>query len=565
MLIADCPPRKLLASRFPWTLSRGALRVAVLAAAGALGGCAAFAPQQKPAGPAVAAAASAPSATDAQPLPDTGAPPRPNMPLPRPHVRLALVPAPQDLLGRLRLGFTLPDPDDDTIDAQLAWYKAHPNYLNRVFNRAQRYLYYISAELKKRHMPVDLALLPVVESAYDPFAYSHGRASGLWQIIPSTGRRLHLKQDWWFDGRRDVVESTRAALDYLQSLHDEFDGDWLLAIAGYNSGAGNIERAIRHAERRGKPTTFWGIQPYLPPETRTYVPRLLAIRDLVADPDAYDVSLPDLPNEPYFSVVKTNSQIDMSLASQLAGIDIDDLYALNAGVNRWATDPNGPFRLLVPTDQAGVLTEKLADLGQRERVKWTRHKVRRGETLGQIARHYRTTPAVLRQINDLHGNLIRAGHYLMIPHALQSMHAYTQSVPERVARTLGRERRGERHTYVVRRGDSLWTISQRFGVSARKLASWNAMAPTDVLSVGRKLVVWTGNATLETASTDDAPSNRIRRVNYVVHRGDSLARIARRFRVTVHELTKWNGISAHDYLHPGQHLTMYVDVTEQST
>lgn len=562
MLTADRSPRNPFPSRFAATLLRGTLRAAALAALAALSGCAVFAPQQKPAAAAVAAAN---DPIDAGPVPDAGAPPRPNMPLPRPHMRLASVPLPPDLLGRLRLGFQLPDPDDDTIDAQLAWYKSHPEYLDRVFNRAHRYLYYIAAELKRRNMPEDLALLPVVESAYDPFAYSHGRASGLWQIIPSTGRTLHLKQDWWFDARRDVVESTRAALDYLQNLHDQFDDDWLLAIAGYNSGAGSVEHAIRHAKARGKPITFWGIQPYLPPETRTYVPRLLAIRDLVADPDAYDVSLPDLPNQPYFSVVKTDSQIDMSLASQLAGVDIDDLYALNAGVNRWATDPKGPYRLLVPKSQADVFEEKLADLGERERVKWTRYEVRGGETLGGIARKFRTTPAVLRQINDLHGNLIRAGHYLMIPHAMKSLHAYSESVHERVARTLGRERRGERHSYVVHGGDSLWSIARRFGVSTRKLASWNAMAPTDTLSVGRKLVIWTGaDATLEAASTD-APANRIRRVNYVVRRGDSLAKIAKRFRVTVRELLKWNGISAKRYLQPGQHLLMYVDVTEQST
>ena len=182
--------------------------------------------------------------------------------------------------------------------------------------------------------------------AFDPFAYSHGRAAGLWQIIPGTGRRLGLEQNWWFDGRRDVLESTRAALDYLQELHEEFNGDWLLAVAGYNSGEGNVERAIRSAAAAGRPLDFWGVKSYLPVETRTYVPRLLAIASLVAKPESYGVALPPLANEPRFAVVDTGSQIDMALAARLAGIDTDQLYSLNAGVNRWATDPDGPHRLL---------------------------------------------------------------------------------------------------------------------------------------------------------------------------------------------------------------------------
>ncbi|HSC16761.1 MAG TPA: transglycosylase SLT domain-containing protein, partial [Gammaproteobacteria bacterium] len=182
----------------------------------------------------------------------------------------------QDLLTRLRSRFAWEIEDDAAVERERAWYARNQAYLDRVFTRGDLYLYHIVGELEDRGMPAELALLPIVESAFDPFAYSHGRAAGLWQIIPGTGKRLGLAQNWWFDGRRDVLESTRAALDYLEDLHRQFDGDWLLAVAGYNSGEGNVARALRKAAAAGKPQDFWGIKNYLPAETRTYVPRLLA-------------------------------------------------------------------------------------------------------------------------------------------------------------------------------------------------------------------------------------------------------------------------------------------------
>ena len=491
-----------------------------------------------------------------------------------------------DLLTRLRSRFEWEIKDDATVERERAWYARNQAYLDRVFTRADLYLYHIVGELESRGMPAELALLPVVESAFDPFAYSHGRASGLWQIIPGTGKRLGLAQNWWFDGRRDVLESTRAALDYLEDLHRQFDGDWLLAVAGYNSGEGNVARALKKAAAAGKPQDFWGIKSYLPPETRTYVPRLLAIAELVGNPAASGVTLPELSNEPRFAVVETGGQIDIALAAELAGMETDALYALNPGFNRWATDPDGPHRLLMPTSQAPEFATALAALGERERVQWTRHKVKAGETVGGIAERYQTTPAVLRQVNGFRGNTIRAGDYLMIPTATQSLTSYTQSADSRAARQQSVPRSGERREHVVQSGESLWSISRAYGVDVRKLASWNAMAPGDTLNVGRELVIWTSAAAAEAAaataaavpvtttaqaslvSTDSsagfAATNRMREITYVVRPGDSLSSIARRFKVSVDKLVEWNAGAAAKYLQPGQRLKMVVDITAQS-
>ena len=544
---------------------RSTLTVIGLAAGAVLGACESYGPERS-------------TATAALPAPEVVVQPSLE-PIVLPAVGYREPIVEPDLLVRLRSGFALPATADPAVARERDWYAGNPAYLDRVLQRADLYMFHIVGALEARGMPTELALLPIVESAFDPFAYSHGRAAGLWQIIPGTGKRLGLTQNWWFDGRRDVLESTRAALDYLEQLHEQFNGDWLLAVAGYNSGEGNVERALRRGAAEGRAADFWSIKNYLPVETRTYVPRLLAVAELVATPEDFGVTLPQLSNEPRFAVVETGGQIDMALAAELANIDTDRLYALNAGVNRWATDPEGPHRLLLPVDQAQPFASKLAGLGKRERVQWTRHRVQQGETIGGIADRYHTTTAVLREINELRGNTIIAGDYLMIPHATQSLASYSQSAEMRAARQQSTARSGERKEHVVRSGESLWSIAQQYAVDVRSLASWNSMAPGDVLSIDRELVIWSrsppggaasqASAQATVARTDavagfTAGNDRIRQVTYVVRRGDSLFSIAQRFRVTVPKLVEWNAGAADKYLQPGQRLVMFVDVTEQS-
>lgn len=475
---------------------------------------------------------------------------------------LAASPADKDLWQRIRNGFQLEADDRRAVQQQLDWYVRHPAYITRVFTRAKRFLPYIVAEAESRGMPLEVALLPVVESAFDPFAYSHGRAAGLWQIIPGTGKRFGLKQNWWYDGRRDPVAATHAALDYLEYLYKLLDEDWLLAVAAYNSGEGNVKRAQRKNLNRSRDTDFWSLS--LPKETEAYVPKLLAIRAVVADPESLGLTLPAIEDAPYFEEVPTDSQIDLALAADLAGLDIDELYALNAGFNRWATDPDGPHRLMVPVDAAPVLTQALADLPDRERVKWVRYKVKNGDVLSNIARKNGTTVELLRQVNGLNGSMIRAGKYLMIPTATRSLDSYTKSADSRLSSTMSRPRGVSKAQHVVKSGESFWSIGKKYGVSTRNLAKWNGMAPGDTLSVGRKLVIWTDGTVAQVGSS---PSDQVRKVTYTVRKGDSLARISSRFRVSVSEIQKWNAgtLAKSKYLQPGQKLVMYVDVTAQSS
>lgn len=469
-----------------------------------------------------------------------------------------------DVLDKLRRNFRLSYVDNHRTAAEKNWFVKHPEYLTRVLNRAQRYLPHIVAELERRDLPLELALLPIVESAYDPFAYSHGRAAGLWQMIPGTAKRFGIKQNWWYDGRRDVVDSTRAALDYLEYLYKFNSGDWLNAIASYNSGEGNVRRAVRRNTKANKPTDFWNLR--LPRETSMYVPKLLALVEIVKDPAQYNLSLPRIVDEPQFAVTDIGGQLDLALAAELAGIDVDTIYQYNPGYNRWSTDPSGPHSLVMPIEVAEQFTQALSMVPASERVRWQRHKVRNGEAISQIAEKYNTTVATIRSANNLRGNTIRAGHHLMIPVATKPLSAYSKSADARLAKTQNRTRSGNKVEHIVARGESFWTISQRYKVTTRQLAAWNGMAPRDTLSVGKKLVVWThANVESPRTSPTQALGNTTRKLNYTVRSGDSLYLIARRFRVGIDQIARWNNIDKNKLLRPGQRLTMYVDVTAQSS
>ncbi len=468
-----------------------------------------------------------------------------------------------DLWQRIREGFALPSSNDPRVATHIRWYQRHPEHLRRVEERARPYLFFITEELERRGMPMELALLPIVESAYQPFAYSPGRAAGIWQFIPSTGRMFGLKQNWWYDGRRDIVAATRAALDYLQQLVDQFDGDWELALAAYNSGAGTVRKAIRRNAKKGLPTDFWSLQ--LPRETRGYVPRLLAVAAVVREPQRYGITLEEMPNAPYFARIDTGGQIDLALAAEMAGIDIEELYRLNPGFNRWATDPDGPHTINLPLDAVERFNEQLARLDPSKRLRWQRYRIRPGDNLGTIARRHGTTVSVLQQVNHLKGTRIRAGRHLLIPLSSKPAEHYALSQEQRQRRLQGASRKGRKTHHKVRRGDTLWEIARRYGVSYKRLAAWNGMSPRDPLRPGQTLVVWVPNGARTALAAPDtrARVNTQSSLYYRVRKGDSLSRIAQRFNTTVADLRRWNSLKG-KYLQPGQKIRVYLDVAEQS-
>jgi membrane-bound lytic murein transglycosylase D len=459
-----------------------------------------------------------------------------------------------DLFDRIRAGFKLDDVESRQIDQQLVFFANNPAYLERVFGRASLYMHHIVKEIEARGMPMELALLPVIESAFEPYARSWATANGLWQFMPGTGERFNLKQDWWYDGRRDVIASTKAALDYLQYMHDEFFNDWLLAIAAYNCGEFRVQREVNKNRALGKPVDFFSLS--LPSETRAYVPKLMAMRRLVANPEDYGIAFSPIPNEPYFVKVETGGQLDLTLAAELAGITLDEVYELNPGFHRWATDPAGPHVLLLPRDTADAFKRNLEMLSLDERVRVSLHTVKKGESVASIAAKYKTQPIVVRDMNSLaNGAPLVVGTELRVPTAVVNLPSKVMLAAARV--DGGADRRGRRPAvHVVRSGDSLWRIAKRHRMDVNTLARLNGMRPGDTLRAGQKLVLNRGASA--GSKKPSGGSGSARQVSYKVRSGDTLSRIAKVFGVTVSDLVSWNGISKNSTLRPGQRLTVNV-------
>ncbi|HVL74549.1 MAG TPA: transglycosylase SLT domain-containing protein, partial [Noviherbaspirillum sp.] len=320
-----------------------------------------------------------------------------------------------DVWGRIRKGFAMPDLDHPLVATHTQWFAARPEYFDRTTPRAARYLYHVVQELEKRGMPTELALLPFIESAFNPHAYSSAKAAGLWQFIPSTGREYNLTQSVFMDERRSVIASTEAALTYLQKLHGMF-GDWHLALAAYNWGEGSVQRAMKRSRAAGGATDFNGLARFMPAETRNYVPKLQALKNVIAAPDQYAIALPRVDNQPYFVTIGKTRDIDLSLAAQLAEMPLEEFKALNPQFNKPVIPGGSGTQILLPRSNAEKFKENIANWS-RALSSWSAHTVTSTrERLETIAKKFGTTPEVLREVNNIPPRTaLAAGSTILVP------------------------------------------------------------------------------------------------------------------------------------------------------
>ena len=386
-----------------------------------------------------------------------------------------------DVLELIKMGFEFPDLHSKHVDDYLKWNISHPTYLADLFNRAEPFLYFIVEELEKRNMPTELALIPAIESAYKPHATSRSGAAGLWQFIRSTGKHFGVRQSWWYDGRRDALASTYAALDYFTELHNKFDGDWFLALAAYNAGQGTVQRAINKNIRKGRPTNYQNLD--LRSETKRYVPKLIALKKIISNPQRYGVDLRAIQNRPYFEVVNLPRQTNLENLINETGIDGQLFRHLNASYLQWATPPEGPHRFIMPLSLHPETTMALKKLSEAPHIEYQRHLISQGDNLGSIASRYGVSVDAIKRQNDIQGSFIRAGNTLVIP--IMRNPAIDTSVTQ-----APKQNQSQRVIHRVVKGDTLWSISRRYKVQLDQLLAWNQLTATSILKLNQALLVF---------------------------------------------------------------------------
>ncbi|HZY18266.1 MAG TPA: transglycosylase SLT domain-containing protein [Ramlibacter sp.] len=395
---------------------------------------------------------------------------------------------PTDLWARIRGGFAMPRLSNDLVRQQEQWYATRPDYIQRMTDRSRKYLFHIVEELERRGMPSELALLPFIESAFNPQAVSSARAAGMWQFMPGTGRDYDLKQNFFRDDRRDVLASTRAALDYLQRLYGMF-GDWHLALAAYNWGEGNVGRAIARNQRAGLGTSYTDLN--MPNETRNYVPKLQAVKNIVADPDQFRTDLPVIENHPYFDMVTVTRDIDVALAAKLADVELDDFKALNPQLNRPVILAAGTPQILLPWDNAQVFSRNLAAYSQGQFASWTAWTVPGTMSVAEAARRVGMSEAELRSVNTIPPRmLIKAGSVLVVPRAPGRKEDVAVHVADNGQLSLAPEVQLRRTFVKAGRHDTVATIARRYKVTPAQVADWNNVGPGAAFKAGQQVVVY---------------------------------------------------------------------------
>ncbi len=377
---------------------------------------------------------------------------------------------PTDLWDRIRAGYAMPDLDDPLVAKWEKFYSERPEYMARIVDRSGKYMFYIVTELERRGMPLEIALLPMIESAFNPVANSSAKASGIWQFIPSTGTNYGMKQDWWADSRRDIVKATNGALDYLSNLHGMF-GDWQLALASYNWGEGSVGRAVQKAKARNKDGTYLSLD--MPAETRNYLPKLQAVKNIIRNPAAFGITIATVPNEPYFKTITLAHPIDLKRAAQLAEMTEADFVALNPAHNRPVIGGRSEYQVLLPANKADSFLARL-ESNEKPRVSWMAYRTRSGDRIEALAERFGTSVTALKSVNGIRSvaPTLPPGYHLLVPSdgpsedALGSIQnavftKFPEYVPPRV--------------HKVRRGDTFAGIAKRYGVKPATLAQWNRM------------------------------------------------------------------------------------------
>jgi membrane-bound lytic murein transglycosylase D len=462
---------------------------------------------------------------------------------------------------RLLSLYSLPEVEHYRIDQEVNWYLQHPTSLAIIQQRAEPYLHHILDEIEAKHIPGELALLPVVESSFIPDAYSHADASGLWQFVPATGEEYGLQQNAWYDGRRDIYTSTKAATTYLKELSDTFHGDWLLALASYNCGKGRVRKSIEKNEDNNLPTDYWSLT--LPQETVDYVPKLLAIAKIFANADEYNIHLQHIPNKPFFEVINIKEPLDLHIAAQLANTPYDKFIKLNPGYSRSCTAPQGPHHLLIPVDKAQSFKTSLAKLPANARVDLVKlqneikssqsqakeskntviYRVNAGDSLLAIAKRFHTSANQIRQSNHLTSNTVKLGMALKIDGKLTQTNLLS---------ILPNHAKSVNQFYVVKKGDTFVNIGQRFSTPPKAIAEWNQLSVKSALMPGKKIII-------KSLPPQLASSSPVRLIQYVVHPGDTLTQIAKKFNLTLADLRKNNLDVLQKGLQPGQKLKILID------
>jgi len=372
-----------------------------------------------------------------------------------------------DLWQRIRLGFAIPNIESDLVREKMAYYAARPDYLQRIFDRSRLYLFHIVEEVEKRNMPTELALLPMVESAFNPMAYSRAHASGLWQFIPGTGKRFELQQNWWYDGRRDIVESTKAALDYLAALY-EMHGDWQLALASYNWGENAVARAIAKNKAAGKPTDYASLP--MPRETRHYLPKLQALKNIIANPEPLGIQLEPIPNQPYFAITTKLRDIDVQLAARLAEMKVEEFVALNPGFSRPYIRAAVSPRIVLPADKVDVFHDNLAEMDEGSLVSWRTYHPKKGDSFESIAKKHGMTVGHLKEVNGISPRAKAPPSLLVVPIDPAAGPAMSR-LPLMYAPPIPVSMRVVFHR--IRTGETLAAIGRRYGVSVEDIRRWN--------------------------------------------------------------------------------------------